>query len=217
MTAISKTLTEDEAHKLLTYLKNDHNTPRQQSLCVRNYVMACVMLEAGLRVGEVVKLKIKHLWFVDQPVTYLGVTSAIAKNKKPRSIPVSECLKNAIRFLHEDFWSVLHPEPEFNAFLFSWSGKPMTTRQVERILCNAGMKALNRPVNPHMLRHTFATRLMRVTNIRTVQILLGHSNLSSTQVYTHPNGEDLKHAIDAMHSGLTNEKGQGGMSGDIPY
>jgi len=199
MTAISKTLTEDEAHKLLQYLKNNHNTKRQQTLCVRNYVMACIMLEAGLRIGEVVNLKISHLWFASLPVTYLGVTSDIAKNKKARSIPVSEYLKNAINFLQQDFWNGIEIQDYKNAFSGFESTLPLSTRQVERILCNAGLKALNRPVNPHMLRHTFATRLMRVTNIRTVQILLGHTNLSSTQVYTHPNGEDLKLAIDAMH------------------
>jgi integrase/recombinase XerC len=49
-----------------------------------------------------------------------------------------------------------------------------------------------------MLRHTFATNLMRTTNARVVQQLLGHKNLSSTQIYTHPNQQDLKKAIDSL-------------------
>jgi len=198
MTSAVKTLTEDDAYKFLQYLINDHNTERQKRLCCRNFVMACIMLEAGLRVGEVVQLKFSHLWFSGSPVTTLVVTSDIAKNKKRRDIPVSEYLKNAIIFLQQDFWRDHIFDASNNAFSLGPSGTPLSTRQVERIVDNAGMKSLNRPVNPHLLRHTFATRLSRVTNIRIVQLLLGHNNLSSTQIYTHPDAEDLQAAIQAV-------------------
>jgi len=198
MTTAIKTLTDDDAHKLLHFLRTDHHTNRQQLLCVRNYVIACVMLEAGLRVGELVQLTVQHLWFLEHPVTNLIVTSDIAKNHNKREVPVSVYLRNAINFLANDFWRDKCPHAGMNAFGSSSSGLELTTRQVERILSKAGMKSLNRPVNPHLLRHTFATRLSRVTNIRIVQLLLGHSNLSSTQIYTHPNAEDLKSAIDAV-------------------
>lgn len=204
MTTAVRTLTHDEAHKFLQYLRTDHRTKRQIRLCVRNYVMSCIMLEAGLRVGEVVQLTVNHLWFSSAPVTNLIVTSDIAKNHKQREVPVSKYLDNAIFFLQEDFWTELNPDPLFNAFCYPDFGNQLSTRQVERIINAAGMKSLNRPVNPHMLRHTFATRLSRVTNIRIVQLLLGHENLSSTQIYTHPDAEDLKAAIDAVE-GVTAE------------
>lgn len=57
-----------------------------------------------------------------------------------------------------------------------------------------------------MLRHTFATRLMQKTNIRVVQQLLGHKSLSSTQVYTHPNADDLQKAIENLNENATQEK-----------
>lgn len=206
MTTAVRTLSEDEAHKLLQYLKHDHRTARQQHLCVRNYVLACIMLEAGLRVGEVVQLKVSHLWFIDQPVTNLIVTSDIAKNHKQREIPVSAYLRNAIRFLQEDFWLTADPLSITNAFCYAMNKFKLSTRQVERIIDNAGMKSLGRPVNPHLLRHTFATRLSRVTNIRIVQLLLGHNNLSSTQIYTHPNADDLQAAINAVEGGSLESK-----------
>ncbi|MCK4794565.1 MAG: site-specific integrase [Desulfobacteraceae bacterium] len=206
MTNAVRTLTEDEAHKLLQYLKNDHRTQRQQRLCVRNYVMACIMLEAGLRVGEVTQLKVSHLWFIDRPVTNLIVSADIAKNHKQREIPVSCYLRNAIEFLQQDFWSTADPLSITNAFCYAENKLHLTTRQVERILQSAGMKSLNRPVNPHLLRHTFATRLSRVTNIRIVQLLLGHNNLSSTQIYTHPNSDDLQAAIKAVENGKPDTK-----------
>ena len=206
MTNAVRTLTEDEAHKLLQYLKNNHRTQRQQRLCVRNYVMACIMLEAGLRVGEVVQLKVSHLWFIDQPVTNLIVTADIAKNHKHREIPVSSYLRNAINFYNEDF---LPFDPMLSVdFLFCNinSRIAISTRQAERIITSASMKSLGKPVNPHMLRHTFATRLSRVTNIRVVQLLLGHNNLSSTQIYTHPNSDDLQAAIKAVENGTPDTK-----------
>jgi len=199
MTEAVHTLTEDEAHKLLQFLKNNHNTDRQQRTCVRNYVMAAVMLEAGLRVGELVQLKVSHLWFLERPVVNLVVTSDIAKNHKQREIPVSIYLNNAINLLKQDYWTDQLLDSSNNAFSLGLRYVPLSTRQVERILSNAGLNVLRRPVNPHMLRHTFATRLSRVTNIRIVQLLLGHSNLSSTQIYTHPNSEDLHAAITAVH------------------
>jgi len=211
-----KTLTKDESHKLLQYLNHNHNTRRQMLLCVRNYVIACIMLEAGLRVGEVVQLKVSHLWFIDQPVSNLVVTDDIAKNHKQREIPVSYDLRNAIRYLQEDFWLTADPQSSYNAFCYCERYRQLTTRQVERIINAAGMKALGRPVNPHLLRHTFATRLSRVTNIRIVQLLLGHNNLSSTQIYTHPDADDLRKAIDAVSPNVPGSQGNSGMISDIP-
>jgi len=86
----------------------------------------------------------------------------------------------------------------FHVFQVPNTNRCITTRQIENIVLAASMKSLGRPLNPHMLRHTFASKLLRVTNIRTVQILLGHSCITSTQIYTHPNEDDKKKAIDAM-------------------
>jgi len=60
------------------------------------------------------------------------------------------------------------------------------------------MKALGFKVHPHMLRHTFGTNLLRVSDIRVVQSLLGHASISTTQIYTHPNTADQKKAIDKL-------------------
>lgn len=201
MSDAPKALDDESLKKILCYLLNTHSTPRQRVVAIRNWCMAVVMVETGVRVGELVKLKICHLWFQSHPVLNLIVNDDIAKNHKAREIPVSDKLSKAIDILNESYWESDNPGHNWPAFYSSNSGNCLSTRQVERIIDNAGMKSLGVPVNPHMLRHTFATRLMRVTDMRTVQSLLGHSNLSSTQVYTHPNGQDKRKAIDLLGRG----------------
>lgn len=195
MSSAPKTLEVTEQHQLLDALLCKDGPHKSFRKGIRNYLMGCLMLEAGLRVGEVVKLKMSHLYFADKPVQSLILTSDITKNKVERIIPISSRLKAAI----EEFYSKL---PWIDALLssdFVWStpfdNSTITTRQVERIINKAGWDSLGRPVHPHILRHTFATKLMRVTDIRTVQELLGHSNVTTTQIYTHPNADDKRKAI----------------------
>lgn len=193
-----KTLTTEECEKLLTELKDWYNTSKQARKCIRNHTIALLMLDAGLRVGEVVQLRISDLYFNCQPVTSIIIRPEIAKNKTERTIPVSVRLSNALKKYCGDIskWKSDFDNPY--AFAPHLTDLPLTTRQVERIIRAAAMKSLGRPIHPHILRHTFASKLMRVTDMRTVQELLGHANLSSTQVYTHPNSEDLKKAIDNL-------------------
>lgn len=196
--ASPKTLTTDETDKLLyeLYWHPKVNKPPRKS--IRNYTICLLMLDAGLRVGEVVYLHMSDLYFNSQPVTSIIIRPEIAKNNAERIIPVSQRLSNALKTFLEyntpsgQNWTLAY------AFRKSNDWNHLTTRQVERIIRSAAMKSLGRPVHPHVLRHTFATRMMRVTDMRTVQEALGHKNISSTQVYTHPNQEDLKKAIDGI-------------------
>ena len=174
---------------------------------VRNYLLGSLMLDAGLRVGELVQLQMSDLYFNGNPVTSIVVREAITKSKEERSVPVNISLACALEEFHKEFD---YQDRYIHAFAFPASGNTrdhVTTRQVERIINKAGWKALGRPVNPHMLRHTFATRINKVTDMRTLQVLLGHQHLSSTQIYTHPDEEDKKKAI--QQSEITNRPPSG--------
>lgn len=198
MSNTPKTLNVTEQHQLLDALLNKDTPHKSFRKGVRNYLIACLMLEAGLRVGEVIVLRMGHLYFAGKPVQTLLLTPDITKNHKERSVPISTRLKEALEeFYNQHPW--LHGRAD-NPMVFSpfaVSGA-ITTRQVERIINRAGYKAFGRPVHPHMLRHTFASKLMRVTDMRTVQELLGHSDITSTQIYTHPNEDDKKKAIESL-------------------
>ena len=193
-----KTLNSEDQVKLLEALHKRKAPLKTRIKGFRNYLIGCLMLDAGLRVGEMVQLLSSHLLFNGLPVQSLVLTSDITKNHVERSVPVNTRLSLAIK----DYFLKAWPDEvffnTFHVFQVPNTNRCITTRQIENIVLAASMKSLGRPLNPHMLRHTFASKLLRVTNIRTVQILLGHSCITSTQIYTHPNEDDKKKAIDAM-------------------
>lgn len=200
MSNAPQTLTITETHQLLNELLCKNGSHKQFRKGIRNYCIACLMIEAGLRVGEVVSLPVPRLWLNDQPAMAIYITSENSKNGTERIVPTSTRLREAIVQMSEFYWSESENQQIGFAFFSSDKAKPLTTRQVERIIGSAANRSIGRPVHPHVLRHTFATRLMRVTDIRTVQELLGHKRLTSTQVYTHPDYDDKKLAIDNLES-----------------
>lgn len=179
-------------------LNDIHRYNRGMFSSYRNLCLGLFMLDAGLRVGEVVSLTWQQLYFG----TTLGIGVEIdpASNhcRNARTVPLSKRLAKAITDYANYPTIPLFADAMNDVFKGQHTNKPMTTRHARRIIQNAGMDAIGRRVHPHMLRHTFATRLMRTTSTRILQELLGHSNLSSTQVYTHPNSGDLLKAIDSL-------------------
>lgn len=195
MQTTPKTLTVTECHQLLDALLCKEGTPLQFRKGIRNYTMALLMLDAGLRVGEVVQLHQDDLMFSGAPVENLVVREEIAKTKTERTIPLSSRVHKAIQEMQGKWWADLHPQPGRHAFYQRDGCGSLTTRQVERIIRTAAEKSIGRPVHPHMLRHTFGTRIERKAGIRIAQVLLGHENVTSTQIYTHPNQDDMKKAV----------------------
>ncbi len=193
-----KTLDVTQQQQLLDALLRNDSPPKTFRKGLRNYLMACLMLDAGLRVGEVVALKKSHLYFNDRPVATLLLTPSITKNHRERTVPIGDRLRKALDdFYGRNLW-LLHRDESYSIWGNELRDTPLTTRRVEQVLAKASMKAFGRRINPHMLRHTFASRLLKVTNMRTVQELLGHSCITSTQIYTHPSEDDKKKAIDSL-------------------
>lgn len=161
--------------------------------------MALLMLDAGLRVGEVCRLRISDLFWNNEPVKSIIITAGLSKNKTERQVPVSQRLCEALKLMNQYIWSQCDKSHALYAFTSSDICSPFTPRQVERIILCAGSKSLGRRVTPHMLRHTFATRLAKKVNLRVVQELLGHKSITSTQIYVHPDSDDLTNAINHLN------------------
>jgi len=183
-----QTLTDQQANALMHWIRTDQTSRRRWLHKHRDYLIASLMLDAGLRVSEVTNLRRDQLIRNDQPLQLLEIASAKRDPPTTRYIPVAFRLALALeQYPFDDS----HPTDT--------PAITISPRQIENIIKTAGHYALNIDIHPHMLRHTFATRLMRTSSIRVVQDLLGHKSLQSTQIYTHPDAQDLKTAIDSLN------------------
>lgn len=169
---------------------------------LRNVLAYILMLDAGLRVGEVVKLLVSDCYFNNEPVKTLLIPSYCSHAKTDREIPVTPRLNIALLRFSRNYF--LLPDCLITQSLIcnKLYGDALTTRSLERIITSAAERSIGRPVNPHVLRHTFATKLMKIADIRTVQELLGHKSVQSTQIYTHPGTAEKNDAIAKLNSPL---------------
>lgn len=167
----------------------------------RNGLIVLLMSEAALRVGEVVQLLYTDCYFVCKPVLKLKVRAEIAKGNFEREVPLTRRLMFALARFWRGYETATGKSDHDFMITRSQFGVVMTTRGIEKFLEKVGRDGLGIKLYPHMLRHTCATKLMRITDMPTVQKILGHKHLSSTERYTHPNSEDLDIAIKSMEAG----------------
>ena len=161
---------------------------------LRNRAILETMYACGLRVSEVCSLTLAELDLNERILTVTG------KGDKQRIVPFYKRLRTILtRYLRD--YRALYLKEELGFVFVSQRGAPITPRAVQLILAQAGQDAgLNQPLHPHILRHSFATHLLdNGVDLRTVQELLGHSSLSTTQIYTHVTVDLLKQSVDAAH------------------
>ena len=201
MSKVIQTITESEEQILIRHLLDKTMYPNRYSKRLRNTVIFLLMLDAGLRVGEVVNLQVPDLVTLNEPVHTLVLGANLAKKRANRSVPLTQRLRTTIKELNKHIWQY-EPRPDAHWCFFGYDpSEHITTRQVERFIKKLSTSAIDREIHPHVLRHTFATNLMRTSSIRIVQELLGHKSLTSTQVYTHPTNNDLVEAIGTLETG----------------
>ncbi|HDY88595.1 MAG TPA: hypothetical protein ENH82_10875 [bacterium] len=165
----------------------------------RDFVMISLCLHTGLRNSELINLIINDVSDNGDISTYLTVRSENSKAGSFRTIPLSKSTVTLLREFIE--WKQKNNEPTDSfslLFLTHYNKKTLSPRDFQRFLRKLSLQSIGRPINPHVLRHTFATDLTACTNLRVIQILLGHKCLNSTQRYTHPNSEQLQTAVDNL-------------------
>jgi len=186
--SLPKSLTEEDVELLL-------NAPDVQTpLGMRDRTMLEVLYASGLRVSELVTLK------VAQVSLDMGVTRVMGKGSKERLVPLGEEALDWIKRYLVDVRPVLLDGKLTDDLFVTQRGEGMT-RQMFWYLIKKHAKTggLHKPLSPHTLRHAFATHLLNHgADLRVVQMLLGHSDISTTQIYTHVARERLK-ALHAMH------------------
>lgn len=197
-TTAPKSLTKEQGDILLAALAVHTDTEAAQARSYRNVLAATLMLDAGLRIGEVLQLTIADLVISAMPAESLRIRAEITKTKTERIIPLTARIRTAIDNCYRYFWIQPQANGSRRAFTLVDRFEAVTPQHLERIIKAAGRMSLHSDIHPHMLRHTFATRLMRTVNARVVQQLLGHKRMTSTQIYMHPDQKDLDDAIKTL-------------------
>ncbi|MBI1766897.1 MAG: site-specific tyrosine recombinase XerD [Bacteroidetes bacterium] len=160
---------------------------------LRDKAMLEVLYATGLRVSELISLKLSDLdW--DR-----GVINCFGKGTKQRRVPIG---KSAVDYLKRYF--AARPrllQGKGSDYLFvEFGGAPLTRQKFWKLIKGYGQQAKIDYVTPHMMRHSFATVLLRNgADLRSVQMMLGHSDISTTQIYTHVTNENLQDAYKKFH------------------
>lgn len=154
-----------------------------------------IMLEAGVRVGELVQLAWLDVIRHGIPNDVLVIDKTAAKNQRIRDLPIGRVLRIEIQEAYNHHAQPRDISPANYVAARQRDAEPVHVRSFQRTCANIGQNIGFKHLTPHVLRHTFATRLLRVTNLRVVQTALGHARISTTEVYTHPSSQDLTDAI----------------------
>jgi integrase/recombinase XerD len=182
---LPKFLTEDEIDRL--FAAPDVSTPEG----IRDRALLEIMYAAGLRVSELVGLKQADVDLL------AGLVVCHGKGNKERRVPLG---KSAIHWLQQYAAVKAGYGKQTSPFVFLHRGRPFTRQFAWSMIKRHAEKAGIRNVSPHTLRHSFATHLLQHgADSRSVQALLGHSDISTTQIYTHITDLHLRSAYDRHH------------------
>lgn len=181
----------EELEKLFSI--NDLNC----AIGMRNQALLELLYATGIRVSECCKIKIQDIDFMSGTVLIHG------KRSKERYVPFGGFAESALKHYIDVGRKELNQKltVQQDALFLNYRGNPLSDRGVRKVLKDMINKsALNIHMSPHTLRHTFATHLLNEgADLRSVQELLGHSQLSSTQVYTHVTKDRLKEVYNNSH------------------
>lgn len=195
---LPKTLDADQLGQLLDSKPDAGLKPKQLALWWRDQCLMELFYSSGLRLSELASLNINTIDQKSQTVTVTG------KREKDRMVPVGTQAIRALQtwLLHRD---ILKPDITDDnhklALFISQQGKRLHNRSIQKRLTHqAKTRGLEQHLHPHMLRHSFASHMLESSSdLRAVQELLGHSDISTTQIYTHLDFQHLAKIYDKAH------------------
>ncbi|UTX35968.1 site-specific tyrosine recombinase XerD [Ligilactobacillus salivarius] len=186
---LPQVLTKEEVEKLL------HSPNTGQVLGLRDRAMLELMYATGLRISEIINLKLEDLHLT------MGTLQTLGKGHKERIVPVGdEAIKWVNRYLEEARPKLLK-QKRSNYLFLNFHGNNLTRQGVWKNLKAEVRKAgIQKNITPHTLRHSFATHILENgADLRIVQELLGHADISTTQIYTHLSNKQLADIYNRAH------------------
>lgn len=161
----------------------------------RNRVMFELLYACGLRLSELIQLEIKNINFDESTLRIFG------KGSKERMVPFYDSMSEDLKDYIKNTRPQLLKTQTHDVLFTNQNGQPLTSRGVQYLTNQIALKADMRvKVHPHMFRHSFATHMLdNGADLRLVQDLLGHENLSTTQIYTHVSVDRLKEVYQKSH------------------
>ncbi len=185
--SLPKSLNEKEVRDLIDAVEiTDEDSTLKKKAKIRDKVILELLYSTGLRISELVKLHKRDIDFDERTIRVRG------KGEKDRIVLFDEHTKELIT----NYIETQNPDSEY--LFINKNGRKLTPRYVQMMIKDYGKKAgIKKKVTPHVLRHSFATHLLKNgVDIRVIQQLLGHSSLSTTQIYTNVDMDTIKTVYD---------------------
>lgn len=157
-----------------------------------------LMLHAGLRVGETTKLGWSDLIRDGRVLNAIHLEASMTKTKQSRDVPVTRSLAELLIACWNNYPLAAQISPASYATAPGRNRHPTSPRTFQRACRRIRRELALQRLTPHTLRHTFATRLLAVSNVAAVQMALGHARIGTTQLYVHVNNDDLATAMEMI-------------------
>jgi len=186
---LPEVLTENEILKIINSIENNH------PFSIRNSAIIEVLYGTGIRVSELIDIKLSNIFFEEKILKVKG------KGDKERFVPIGNVASNSIKiYLEERINNKI--EPKYSDVLFlNRYGRQLTRSMIFKIikdLCE--ISGIEKKISPHTLRHSFATHMLKNgADLRSIQLILGHENINTTEIYTHLDKFHLEEVLKKYH------------------
>jgi integrase/recombinase XerD len=186
---LPKVLTEEEIKKLINSIDLNHDFGQ------RNKTIIEILYGTGIRVSELVNLKLSNIFFKENIIKVIG------KGNKERFVPFGEIASNEMK-IYINYRNRLKIDSKSSDILFlNRYGRGLTRSMIFKIISDASKRVgLAKKISPHTLRHSFATHLIKNgADLRTIQLILGHESITTTEIYTHLDTSHLEEVLKKYH------------------
>ena len=186
---LPKVLTEEEIKKLINSIDLNHDFGQ------RNKTIIEILYGTGIRVSELINLKLSNIFFKENIIKVIG------KGNKERFVPLGEIASNEMKIYINNRNRLKIDSKSSDILFLNRYGRGLTRSMIFKIISDASKRVgLDKKISPHTLRHSFATHLIKNgADLRTIQLILGHESITTTEIYTHLDTLHLEEVLKKYH------------------